>query len=125
MEIGEILSYVGTAIGAGSLTQIVNWRYNRKKNAADVKSDEIENMRKAMEDFYKPLVDRQNQRIHQLESEVDTLREQLVAERNEHRRQIEALQRQIVEITKALGIKANNTVRDEKTGRYVKKEEEA
>lgn len=124
MEIGEILGYIGTAVGAGGITQLVNWRWSKRKTAANVKADEIETMRKAMEDFYKPLVEQQNNRIHQLEGEVDALREQLSVERNEHRRQIEALQRQIVEITKALGIRANNKVRDDKTGRYVKKEED-
>lgn len=124
MELGQILGYIGTAVGAGGITQLVNWRWSKRKTAASVKADEIETMRKAMEDFYKPLVEQQNNRIHQLEGEVESLRKQLSAERDEHRRQIEALQRQIVEITKALGIRANNKVRDERTGRYAKKEEE-
>lgn len=111
MELGEILGYIGTAIGAGGITQFVNWRYNRKKNAEDVKSDEIENMRKAMADFYEPLVERQNARIQQLETEVGTLRKQLYDERFEHQKQIDGLQKQIIEITRALGIKANKTVR--------------
>ena len=123
MDFTEIIGYLGSAVGGGGLTALFNWRYNKKKNAADLKSDEIDNMRKAMEDFYKPLVEQQNNRIHQLEGEVNTLREQLTSERNEHRRQIEALQRQIVEITRVLGIKANNKIRDEKTGRYTKKED--
>ena len=31
MDFGEIMTYVGTAIGDGGLTQVVNWRINRKK----------------------------------------------------------------------------------------------
>lgn len=123
MDFGEIFSYVFTAVGAGGLTQIVNWRYNKKKNAAELKADEIENMRKAMEDFYKPLVEQQNHRIHQLEGEVNELRSQLSAERHDHQRQINDLQRQIVEITRALGIQANKRLRDPETGQFLKKDE--
>ncbi len=123
MDWGEILSYVGTALGAGGVTQFFNWRYNKRKNEADVKSDEIDNMRKAMEDFYKPLVEQQNNRIHQLEGEVSTLREQLTVERTEHQRQIDSLQKQIVELYKAIGIQANKQLRDPKTGQFTKKEQ--
>jgi len=124
MDFMEIAGYLGSALGGGGLATLFNWRYNKKKHAADVKSDEIDNMRKAMEDFYKPLVDQQNKRIHQLEDEVSTLRKQLTSERDEHQRQIKSLQQQIVEITRVLGIRANNQIRDEKTGRYVKKNED-
>ena len=120
MDFTEIIGYIGSAVGGGGLTALFNWRYNKKKNAADVKSDEIENMRKAMEDFYSPLVRKQNERISELEAEVKTLREERRQMELTYQKQIEALQRQIVEITRALGIKANNKVRDEKTGRYKK-----
>lgn len=120
MDFTEIIGYIGSAVGGGGLTALFNWRYNKKKNAADVKGDEIENMRKAMEDFYSPLVRKQNERISELEAEVKTLREERRQMELTYQKQIEALQRQIVEITRALGIKANNKVRDEKTGRYKK-----
>lgn len=123
MDFTEIIGYVGSAIGGGGLTALFNWRYNKKKNAADLKSDEIENMRKAMMDFYEPLVNKQNERIAELEHEVRTLREERRQMELTYQKQIEGLQKQIVEITRALGIKANNRVRDDKTGRYVKKHE--
>lgn len=122
MEPFEIISYVGSAVGGGFLTQIVNWRLNRRKAKAEVKSDELENLRKTMQEFYDPLVSRQNQRIGELEAEVKTLREQLAYERNEHQKQIQQLQKQIVEITRVLGIDANKRIRDEKTGRFQKGE---
>ena len=48
MDFGEIMTYVGTAIGAGGLTQVVNWRINRNKAKEEVKSDEIDNIRKSV-----------------------------------------------------------------------------
>ena len=114
MEIGEIITYIGTALGGGGLGWIVNWKWGRRKEAASAKSDEIDNRRKAMEEFYDPLVKKQNARIAELEGEVKTLRDQLAYERTEHQKQIDALQKQITEITRALGIKAARQVRNEK-----------
>lgn len=121
MELGEIITYIGTALGSGGLVQLANWKWGRRKEAASVKSDEIETMKKAMEDFYDPLLKKQNARIAELEGEVKTLRDQLAYERTEHQKQIEsqnqqiaALQKQITEITRALGIKATRQVRNGK-----------
>ena len=114
MEIGEFLPYIITALGGGSAGWLVNWKWGRRKEAANVKSDEIETMKKAMEDFYDPLVKKQNERIAELEDEVKTLREQLTYERTEHQAQIASLQKQITEITRALGIKAARQVRNNK-----------
>ena len=114
MEIGEIITYVVTALGGGGAGWLVNWKWGRRKEAASVKADEIENMRKAMADFYDPLVERQNKRIAELEDEVKTLREQLAYERTEHQKQIDSLQKQITDITRALGIKAAKQIRNSK-----------
>ena len=112
MEIGEIITYVVTALGGGGAGWLVNWKWGRRKEAASVKSDEIETMKKAMEDFYDPLLKKQNARIAELEGEVKTLRDQLAYERNEHQKQIADLQKQITEITRALGIRAARQVRN-------------
>ena len=122
MEIGEIITYVVTALGGGGAGWLVNWKWGRRKEAASVKADEIENMRKAMADFYDPLVERQNKRIAELEDEVKTLREQLAYERTEHQKQIDSLQKQITDITRALGIKANKQIRNNK-GQYTSEKE--
>ncbi len=114
MEIGEIITYIGTALGSGGLVQLANWKWGRRKEAASVKSDEIETMKKAMEDFYDPLLKKQNTRIAELEGEVKTLRDQLAYERTEHQKQIDALQKQITDITRALGIKAARQIRNGK-----------
>lgn len=114
MELGEIITYIGTAIGSGGLVQLANWKWGRRKEAASVKSDEIETMKKAMEDFYDPLVKKQNERIAELEDEVKTLRREKAEERAEHQKQIDSLQKQITELYKALGIRTVRQVRNGK-----------
>ena len=121
MEIGEIITYIGTALGSGGLVQLANWKWGRRKEAASVKSDEIETMKKAMEDFYDPLLKKQNTRIAELEGEVKTLREDRRKMEESYRTQIEGLnkqiidlQKQITDITRALGIKAARQVRNSK-----------
>ena len=123
MEIGEIITYVITALGGGGAGWLVNWKWGRRKEAANVKADEIETMKKAMEDFYDPLLKKQNARIAELEGEVKTLRDQLAYERNEHQKQIADLQKQITEITRALGIRAARQVRNSK-GQFTAQKEE-
>ena len=124
MEMNDIIGYVITAVGGGGAGWLVNWKWGRRKEAASAKSDEIDNMRKAMEDFYDPLVKKQNARIAELEKEVNTLREQLTYERNEHQKQIADLQKQITEITRALGIKAAKQIRNNK-GQFTSEKEES
>ena len=80
---------------------------------------EIESIHQTVEQVYKPIIEQQNTRIRELEAEVKELRDTLAIERIEHQRQLNNLQKQIVDITRALGIKANKQVRD-KNGRYIK-----
>lgn len=124
MDWGELIGYVATALGAGGLTQIINWRIGRRKATAEVQSDEIDNMRKAMEDFYKPLLHHQderiaaqNARIVELEAEVKTIRDEKRQMEISYQKQISDLQMQITTITKALGIKASKQIKDEKRGK--------
>ena len=121
MDFGEIIPYIITALGGGSAGWLVNWKWGRRKEAANVKSDEIETMKKAMEDFYDPLLKKQNTRIAELESEVKTLRDDRHKMEESYRAQIEGLnkqiidlQKQITDITRALGIKAARQVRNSK-----------
>ena len=120
MEIAEILGYVATAVGGGGLTGITMWRINRRKAKAEVKADEIDNMRKAME-FYDALVKKQNERIAELEEEIKTIRAEKRQMQIDYQKQIDALQKQITNITRSLGIRAGEQLRDSK-GRYTKKE---
>lgn len=122
MEAGEIIGYVLTALGGGGVTQFFNWRINKRRGNAEVKRDEIENIHRTVEDVYKPLIEQQNLRIKELESEVRELRNQLAKERAEHQESIAAMQKQIVEINRALGLNARQAIRDKKTGQFVKRE---
>ena len=124
MDWGELIGYMATALGAGGLTQIINWRIGKRKATAEVQSDEIDNMRKAMEDFYKPLLHHQderiaaqNARIVELEAEVKTIRDEKRQMEISYQKQISDLQMQITTITKALGIKASKQIKDEKRGK--------
>lgn len=123
MAWGEIIGYVGTAIGAGGLTQIVNWRLNRNKAREEVKSDEIDNIKKSVE-VYQTIIADQSKRITELTEEVNGLREQLRNERGEYQRQIDSLQKQIIEITRVLGMQNRQRIRDERSGRFVPKKAE-
>lgn len=114
MESGEIIGYFVALLGGGGVTQFVNWRINKRKGNAEVKRDEIENIHRTVEDVYKPLIEQQNKRIKELEEEVHGLREQLARERAEHQEAMSAMQKQIVEINKALGINAKNTINNRK-----------
>ena len=121
MEIGEIIGYALSALGGGGIATVFNWRINRSKAKEEVKSDALENIRKEVE-VYQTIIADQNKRIAELTQEVDALRKEKREAEIEHQRQISNLQKQIVEITKALGIKANERIRDEKTGRFIKGE---
>lgn len=124
MEAGEIIGYVLTALGGGGVTQFFNWRINKRRGNAEVKRDEIENIHRTVEDVYKPLIEQQNLRIKELESEVRELRNQLAKERAEHQESIAAMQKQIVEINRALGINAQRAIRDKKTGQFISPKKE-
>lgn len=145
METAEIIGYVLTALGGGGVTQFFNWRLSKRKEVANVKSDEIENMRKAMQDFYDPLVSKQNSRIAELEQEVKDIREEKRQMQAEYLKQIENLQRdyqkqiaslhedyqkqmrtmqnQITELYRVLGVETRKQARAA-NGQFVKSEEE-
>lgn len=110
MDVNEIFNLVIAALGGGGITSLVNWRLHKRKEAAEVKSDEIENIRKSVE-VYQTIIADQNKRIGELTEEVNTLREQLRVERDEHQRQIDSLQKQIIAITRVLGIQSNQKLR--------------
>ena len=123
MAWGEIIGYVGTAIGAGGITQLVNWKLNRSKAREEVKSDEIDNIKKSVE-VYQTIIADQNKRITELTEEVNGLREQLRNERGEYQRQIDSLQKQIIAITRVLGIQSNQRIRAAQLAKEPKKKED-
>ena len=124
MEINEVWGYLATAIGGGGVTQILNWRINRKKGNSEAKAMEIDNIKEVVDSVYRPLIEQQNNRIKELESEVKTLRDERDQIRVEHQKEIAKLQKQILDITRALGMKATNTVRNSR-GQFAKADEQA
>ena len=87
MDLTDVISIVCGAAGGGIVTQIVNWRINRKKGIAeaknaeaeasntleDARSKEIENVRKSVE-VYQTIIADQNKRISELTEEVQQIR---------------------------------------------------
>lgn len=119
MDAGEIIGYVFTFVGGGGLTALVNWRINKKKAGVEVKVDEISALHDIIEKVYEPTIEFQKTRIQELESEVKALKEQLATERVDRQREMELMNKRILEITSALGLKATRQIRDKK-GRYSK-----
>lgn len=122
MEANEIVTYVLTALGGGGITQFFNWRANKKKVNSEAKAMEIDNIKEIVDSVYQPLIAQQNARIKELETEVKALRDERDTMRVEHQKEIAKLQKQILDITRALGLKATNHVRNSK-GQFVKQEE--
>ena len=145
MEVSEILTYAMTALGGGGVTQFLNWRLSKRKEVASVKSDEIDNMRKAMADFYDPLVKKQNTRIAELEQEVKDIRAekrqmqadylaqvdalqkdyqaQIASLHEDYQKQMAMMQKQITELYRVLGVEARKQARAA-NGQFIKSEEE-
>ena len=121
MDWTTIITSLITFIAGGGIFTLVTVGVQRKKLKAGVKSDEIDNMRKALEDFYKPLlktqderIASQNVRIKELEGEVKTLREEKNAQELQYQKQIADLQKQITEIVRAMGLNVNKQLRNNK-----------
>lgn len=123
MEIGEIISYAVTALGAGGITSFVHWRASKRtavaeaaKAEVEVKADEIENIRKSVE-VYQTIIGDQNKRINELTAEVQQLRDERRAMEEDYKRQLRSMQAQITELYRALGIKTSKAARGA-DGRY-------
>ena len=56
MDWTTIITSLITFVAGGGIFTLVTVGVQKKKMKAGVKSDEIENMRKAMENFYSPLL---------------------------------------------------------------------
>ena len=108
--LGEILTPILTFIVGGGLTAIITAKFQRKKAAVEVKTDEIKALRDAVDMVYKPLIDTQKDRIQELEAEVKSLREQLKQERKDRQDEISRMNGQILQITSALGMKVVDEV---------------
>ncbi len=129
MEGADIWGYVISALGAGTVTQLVNWRLNKRKATAEVKQSEIEVIAATVRSVYEPIIeqqnktiDQQNKRIAQLDAEVQKLRDEKDQMREDYQKQIAALEKRMLEISRAVGFKASQQARDTRTGRFLKNE---
>ena len=50
MDVNEIFNLIIAALGGGGITSLVNWRLHKRKEAAEVKQDEIEVIRKTIDE---------------------------------------------------------------------------
>lgn len=121
MELGELIGYGVSFIGGGGLMTAINWRTSKKKASIDVKVDEIKAIHDTVDLVYKPIIEQQNMRIKELDEEIKALREQLILERHEHQKEIDMMNKRILAITSALGLKAQHQLRDS-NGRFMKME---
>lgn len=79
MELGEILTYAATALGGGGIASVLNWKWNKRKAAAETKLDEVEVVKKIIEDVYQPTIDRQKKELESLQEKV-TLQDKEIAD---------------------------------------------
>ena len=111
---GEILGYAVTFIAGGGLMTLVTAKSLKKKAAVEVKTDEIKALRDAVEMVYQPLINTQKDRIQELENEVKSLREQLQKEREARQNEMNLMNKQILQITSALGIQVVSRINNHK-----------
>lgn len=102
MDTEWILSMVGSAVGAGGLVQIFNWRINKRKAKAEAKQDEIENINSIVEGVYKPIIDSLNNRVSALDAEVSSLRGERDVVAKRHEQEIEAIKRDCAEKSESM-----------------------
>lgn len=114
MDITEIITYVASALGGGGIVGIANWRINKKKAKAELKADEIENLRKTIESIYQPIIDDLKKRVSEVEGEIQDVR----AENAQLRKENAALRKEIAELRS--GALWRNTNRG-KDGKFAKK----
>lgn len=118
MDVNEIVNLAISALGGGGIASLVNWRLHKRKEVAETKQEEIEAIRKMVEDAYKPTIEHLEGQVAKLydrqkflEQRIDTL----TAERDDCKQQLAEM------LTKLDGIAAERPTRNPRTGRYVRR----
>lgn len=93
---------------------ILNAKTNKKKGEVEVKVDEISALHDIIDKVYEPTIRFQKERIIELETEVKSLKKQLAEERADRQREMNLVNRRILDIVNALGLESVNRIRDER-----------
>lgn len=121
MEVETIVTGILSFIAGGGILSVITLKASKKKADVEVKVDEIKALHDTIDMVYQPIIEQQNKRIAELEDEVKQLRKQLIEERADHQNEIDLMNKRILAITSALGMRATNQIRDEK-GRFSRAE---
>ena len=119
MDINEIVNLAIAALGGGGVTSLVNWRLHKRKEAASVKEDESEVIRKTVDEVYKPTIESLKGEVTELREEVTKLRSDIKVLRNERDECHEAL---AAIQNRVDGLAAGRPQRNPRTGRYTRGE---
>ena len=104
MDWGEIVSYLATAVGGGGIVSVLNWKLSKRKATAETKQEEIEVIRKTIDEVYKPTIESLNDQVKELREEVTTLRgeiKRIRAERDECHQTLTTLQEQVSRLVRS------------------------
>ena len=103
METNELFNYFLTALGGGGVTQLFNWRINKRKGNSEAKAMEIKNIKDVVDSIYLPLIDRLDARIKDLEAQVHQMSKEVEEEHRQNdelRKQVRSLQEELEEAKK-------------------------
>lgn len=130
MDVIQIVELIGSAIVGGWVSRLLTIKSRVKqeeagadKADAEAKSDQIENIRKTMDEVYKPIIDDLKRQVTELRQEVKEVRDenqQLKDENDQLRDAIRELQPNI------LPSKRSENARKQaqgENGQFIKKEE--
>lgn len=85
MDFETLIPYIAGLLGTGGLGGFIGWRIKKRRDLAEIKKDEIDNLRATIESVYGPIVEQLKKRLSDVEEEVNTLRREnarLVRENN-------------------------------------------
>ena len=130
MDIETIITAVVSALGGGGIGSFIGWRAKKRqedagasKAEAEAKADQIENIRKTMDDVYKPIIDDLKRQVSELRDEVREVRqenERLKDENDQLRDAIREIQPDLVPSKRS--VNAQRQTRGS-NGQFAKKEE--
>lgn len=130
MDVIQIAELIGSAIVGGWVSRLLTIKSRVKqeeagadKADAEAKSDQIENIRKTMDEVYKPIIDDLKRQVTELRQEVKEVRDenqQLKDENDQLRDAIRELQPNILPSKRSEN--ARKQARGE-NGQFIKKEE--